>query len=147
LDQDIGAALPYLHAELGRGFFAANPPSLTFRAQGKLVVVHGREITIQGVADALEAERLLQWLKERINDVWQRRGEIVPHDEPRGQPTVLDVLQFLPRTNCGACGQPTCQVFATHLLRGQKTATDCPPLAEPGRSQLDALSRRCRDVI
>ena len=147
LDQDIGAALPLLHAELGRGFFSASPPSLTFRAQGKVVVVQSRDVTIQGVKDALEAERLLQWLKEKIHDVWQRRAEIVPLDAPRGQPTVLEVLHFLPRTNCGACGQRTCQVFATQVLRGQRTAGDCPPLAEPERSRLDALSRWCQDVM
>jgi CO dehydrogenase/acetyl-CoA synthase gamma subunit (corrinoid Fe-S protein) len=38
------------------------------------------------------------------------------------------ILKFLPRTNCGRCGQATCLVFASLAVEGGKGADDCPAL-------------------
>lgn len=51
LDQDVSEALPYLNAVLGGFEYLQNPPSVTFRAQGKLITVHGRKIAINALKD------------------------------------------------------------------------------------------------
>lgn len=42
----------------------------------------------------------------------------------------LQAYKYLPQTNCGECGEPTCMAFASKLIdRSGKTA-DCPPLVK-----------------
>jgi acetyl-CoA decarbonylase/synthase, CODH/ACS complex subunit gamma len=42
----------------------------------------------------------------------------------------LEAYKYLPQTNCGECGEPTCMAFASKLIdRSGKTA-DCPPLVK-----------------
>ena len=43
----------------------------------------------------------------------------------------MEVYKLLPQTNCKACGQPTCFVFATRLILGQVRLEDCPVGREP----------------
>jgi len=75
-----------------------------------------------------EAEDILEWLKKEINATWERRGEITPSFEVAVPPRVLDVLKLLPRTNCRACGQPTCMVFAVQVCQGAQGLAACPCL-------------------
>ncbi len=51
LDQDVGAVLPYLNATLGGFEYTAEPPSVTFRVQGKLITVHPRLIAVNALKD------------------------------------------------------------------------------------------------
>lgn len=46
-------------------------------------------------------------------------------------PTPMEVYALLPRSNCRACGQGTCFVFAAKLVAGQVRLEECPPLQEP----------------
>ncbi len=42
----------------------------------------------------------------------------------------LEVYKFLPQTNCGDCGEPTCMAFASHMIDRSLKLEDCPPLLE-----------------
>jgi len=128
LNENIGEAIPYLNAVLGGYTYIKEPPSVTFRSQGKLISVHSDHIAINANRDAEEAEKILQWLKREINDVWERRDEITPSFEAAPRPMPFAILKFLPKTNCGKCGLPTCMVFATLAMEGGKGVSDCPEL-------------------
>jgi ArsR family metal-binding transcriptional regulator len=136
LDEDIGDAIPYLNAELGGHQFTKDPLSVTFKINGRLITLHPRKIAINALESAEQAEKILEWLKMVINDIWSRRGEIEPSYRPLPSPTLLEVLKLLPRTNCKSCGQPTCLVFATQILEGGKSAEDCPDMGETGKQRL-----------
>ncbi|MFQ6064203.1 MAG: acetyl-CoA decarbonylase/synthase complex subunit gamma [Candidatus Bathyarchaeia archaeon] len=43
----------------------------------------------------------------------------------------IDIYKFLPRTNCGECGEKTCMAFATKLASREARLKDCPPLLKP----------------
>jgi ArsR family metal-binding transcriptional regulator len=137
LDGDIGAVLPYLNAWLKGHQFSPDPPSLTIKLPGKLVTLTSHEIAINIVKDQTEAEEILEWLKQEINETWERRGEIIPRFEVAAQPRVLDLLRLLPRTNCRACGQPTCMVFAVRLGQGTQGLHDCPDLDQESQRKLE----------
>jgi acetyl-CoA decarbonylase/synthase gamma subunit (EC 2.1.1.-) len=55
----------------------------------------------------------------------------------------LEAYKFLPATNCGECGEPTCMAFAAHLIDRSHKLTDCAPILEPKfkkkYEELDAL--------
>ncbi len=62
LDQDIVNVLPYLNAELVGFEYFNDPLVLTFRAHGKIITVHGRQIAVNALRDEEEAAKILQWL-------------------------------------------------------------------------------------
>jgi len=137
LDQDVSCALPYLNTVLGGFTYIQDPPSVTFRVQGKLLTVHGRRIAINALRDAAEAQKIVEWLKGEINAAWDNRAEIDPRYSSTSRPQLFAILKKLPRTNCRACGEATCMVFASKMAEGVKEAVDCPPLIEVKRRELD----------
>lgn len=142
LDQDVGAALPYLNAVLGGFEYSSDPPSLTLRAHGKLITVHPRLIAVNALKDEEEAERILAWLMREINQAWHDREGIEPCFEGLPRPRLLEILKLLPKTNCRKCGQPTCMVFAAQAAEGGKGALDCPELTPPAAASLERYLAR-----
>ena len=55
-----------------------DPPSVTFRTQGKLITVHKQKIAINALKDEKEARKIVEWLMREINEAWQKRDEIEP---------------------------------------------------------------------
>jgi ArsR family metal-binding transcriptional regulator len=128
LEADISEVLPYLNTVLKGHQFCPDPPALTLKYHAKLITLTAHEIAINMVKDQTEAGDILEWLKQEINATWERRGDITPSFEVAEPPRVLEVLKFLPRTNCRACGQPTCMVFAVQVCQGVLGLTACPCL-------------------
>lgn len=128
LNENIGDVLPYLNTVLKGHQYIKNPPSLTLKFNGKLITLYSQEIGINIVADEDEADKILEWLKQKINDTWEKRREITPSFEVPQKPGVLNILKLLPKTNCRECGQPTCMVFAVLVAGGVKSPEDCPQL-------------------
>jgi ArsR family metal-binding transcriptional regulator len=83
-----------------------------------------------------EGEKIIEWLKQEINNTWERRGEIQPRFESAPKPKVLEILKLLPKTNCGNCAQPTCMVFAAQVAEGGKDSDDCPALDGEQKTKL-----------
>jgi ArsR family metal-binding transcriptional regulator len=138
LDQDIGAVIPYLNTELGGFQCTREPPSVTFKNRGRLITVHARKVAINSLRDEEEADKIMNWLQNQINDVWSRRNEIAPSYETAQRPQIIEILKRLPRTNCRKCGLPTCMVFAARVAEGIKGADDCPELSSSSRETLAA---------
>lgn len=145
LDEDIGEVLPYLNAELGGDTYIKDPPSVTFKANGKLITVHAKKIAVNALKNEAEAHAMLEWLKEEINKAWDNRAAIKPKYDGAAKPHILEIYKLLPRTNCRKCGQPTCMMFSSLAVDGIKGQGDCPSLtpedAEKLRKYLDRFSR------
>ncbi len=136
LEHDVHLALPYLNAALGGFEYINEPPSVTFRAQGKLITVHRQEITINTLKDENEARKIVEWLIREINDGWEKRDEIKPCYKGMPRPMIIEILKLLPKTNCQKCGSATCMVFANLIAEGAKDPFDCPPLEKKNKSRL-----------
>lgn len=137
LDQDISEVIPYLNAALGGFQYIKDPPSVSFRLHGKLIAIHSRKICVNALSEQSEGVKIVEWLRQEINDTWERRGEIQPRFESAPRPKIIEILKLLPRTNCNACSLPTCMVFATQVAEGGKGADDCPVLDAQGREKLE----------
>jgi len=142
LDQDVSAALPYLNSVLGGFEYIPDPPSVTFKAQGKLITVHGRKIAVNALKDEAEARKIVEWLKREINDAWDKRDSIAPSYEGAPRPQLIEILKLLPRTNWRQCGEPTCMVFAARVTEGAKGIEACTPLAGELRGRLENYMSR-----
>lgn len=142
LDDDISAVLPYLNTVLKGHQYIKQPPALTLKFNGKLITLYAQEIGINIVKDQDEAEEILKWLQQEINDTWKQRKAIRPSFETAQKPTILNILKRLPKTNCRECGFPTCLVFATMLTEGKAKLQDCLQLDEQNKIELqDYLSK------
>lgn len=128
LDADITDLLPCLNTVLRGHLFVRQPPSLTIKYRAKLITFHPRDIAINILKDEAEADEIVRWLVGVINDTWKKRETIAPSFEVLPPPRIMDILKLLPRTNCRACGQPTCLVFATRVSAGEASPEACPEL-------------------
>ena len=137
LDQNIEPVLPYLNANLGGFEYLKDPPAVIFRSQGKLITVHADKIAINALRDAIEAEKILEWLRREINAAWENRAEIQPCYEGAPKPKVIEILKLLPKTNCRECGEPTCMVFAARVAEGAKGSNNCPALGTENKQRLE----------
>ena len=146
LDQDVSEVLPYLNAELGGFDYVKDPPAVIFKSHGRLISVHGDRIAINSLKDDTEADRILKWLVDEINSAWLKRDQITPSFEGVPRPNVVELLKYLPQTNCRECDCPTCLVFACRMAEGVKSPRDCPPLDEENRQKLDGIMSGFRFV-
>lgn len=136
LSQDVSEALPYLNAVLGGFEYLQNPSAVTFRAQGKLITVHGDKIAVNALRDENEARKIVEWMKNEINDAWDKKDQIEPSTTGVPKPGIIDILKLLPKTNCRECGEPTCMVFATKVAEGAKGGQNCPQIKEDNSIKL-----------
>jgi len=146
LDGDIGAILPHLNTVLKGHLYFREPPSLTIKYQAKLITFYPDKIAINILKDEVEAEQIIAWLKDEINETWEKRREIAPSFEVASKPRILEIFKHLPRTNCGDCGYPTCLVLAVQVSEGSVTLDGCshlePPRREALQNYLAEFSRR-----
>lgn len=137
LKDDVSDVLPYLNAALGGDTYTHEPPTVTFKLHGKLITVSGNRIAINALKDEDEADKILDWIKREINEIWDNRESIEPSFQGASKPKVFEILKLLPKTNCRECGQPTCMVFASLIAEGAKGPNECPPLAKPQKNALE----------
>jgi ArsR family metal-binding transcriptional regulator len=82
-----------------------------------------------GKADEIvDAWRLLEEVRVRVNETWARRASMTPSHEMRSKPPVLEIYKRLPRTNCKLCGEQTCMAFAAKLRMGEGKLSQCTPV-------------------
>lgn len=144
LNEDISRVIPYLNAVLGGDAYIKDPPSVTFKTQGKLITVHGTKIAVNALRDEEEAGHILEWLRREINETWENRAGIVPKYEGKTKPHLLEIYKLLPKSNCRKCGQPTCMMFASLATEGIKGSEDCPDMGEENRKKLKQYLSRFR---
>lgn len=142
LSDDVSEALPYLNSTLGGFQYIKDPPSVTFKAHGKLITVHSKKIAVNALKDETEADKIIAWLQREINDAWNRRDEIEPSYQSTSEPVLIEILKLLPKTNCKKCNEPTCMVFAVRVSEGVKDHNDCPSLESPNREKLEEYMSR-----
>jgi ArsR family metal-binding transcriptional regulator len=136
LDNDISEVIPYLNAMLGGYQYVREPLAVTLKVDGKLVAVYENRIAINNLVDEAEADSLLEWLMEKINDAWARRGQLEPCFEPLRRPSVVDILKVLRHEDCRMCGEVSCVAYAVQLADGSAQPDACSDLPAESREKL-----------
>lgn len=147
LSDDISPVFPYLNAIFKNCIYNHEAQIITIREKGRMITMRPREIAVSGLDSTDEVVETLERWKESINRVWEEREKIEPSYERRKRLTALAVYKLLPGTNCKACGEPTCFIFATKLAAGQVDIAKCPPLFdEEHREKREALLRMLEEA-
>jgi ArsR family metal-binding transcriptional regulator len=125
---EIYEAFPYLNAILKGCIYNHPALTLTIKKDGKLFTLHAHHITLAKIEDEKEAEEILIWLKDLINDTYENRDQIEPNFSKGAELKALDIYRLLPGTSCKKCGELTCLAFAVKLVGRDIEITKCDPL-------------------
>ncbi len=125
---EIQLIFPYLNATLKGCIYNHAANTLTIRKDQKLITLHAFHITLAKIEDEKEAEEVLKWLKNLINETYDKRDQIEPNYSMAAELKALDIFKLLPGTNCKKCGEPTCLAFAVKLVGRDIEIRKCDPL-------------------
>jgi len=128
ISDEIHEVFPYLNATLKGCIYNHPANTLTIRKDQKLITLHVLHITLAKIEDEKEAEEILEWLKDLINETYEKRDQIEPNFSMAAELKALDIFKLLPGTNCKKCGEPTCLAFAVKLVGRDIEITKCDPL-------------------
>ena len=128
LKRDISAIFPYLNAILQSAIYHQRRDALVIRKEGRRIILSPYRILGMKIIDENDAREIVAWLKERINYCFRNRGNIEPNFERRPKLTALDIYNLLPGTDCGKCGESTCQNFAKKVASERVDPSQCREL-------------------
>ncbi len=125
---EIYEAFPYLNATLKGCIYNHPALTLTIKKDGQLFTLHARHITLAKIEDENEAEEILRWLRDLINETYEKRDQIEPNYSKGAELKALDIFRLLPGTNCRKCDELTCLAFAVKLVGQEINIEKCIPL-------------------
>jgi len=125
---EIYEAFPYLNAVLKGCIYNHPALTLTIKKNGKLFTLHAHHITLAKIEDEKEAEEILRWLKDLINETYEKLDQVEPNYSMAAELKALDIFKLLPGTNCKKCGELTCLAFAVKLVGRDIEIAKCDPL-------------------
>jgi len=131
LSNDISNVFPYLNAVVKNAVYTPETQNLSFKIDRGFISLMPQQISVGQVLCEEDALKVLDYLKGLINDTWEKRTSITPMFKRKEEIKAKDILDFLPKTNCGDCRLPTCFAFAVAMMRGQKCLKDCSASTKP----------------
>ena len=141
ISDEIHEVFPFLNAILKGCIYNHPALTLSIKKDGKLFTLHAHHITLAKIEDEKEAEEILGWLKNLINETYEKRDRIEPDFSKGADLKALDIFRLLPGTNCKKCGEPTCLAFAVKLVGQEIEIGKCIPfLSEEYQEKRQVLS-------
>jgi len=125
IDTDISEVLPYLNRALKAAIYNHQAHTLTIVKEGRLITLYPRQVTAGKIQDEKDARQILDWLKNFINETYQKRETMEPDYQRHQRLGVLEIYKLLPGINCRECGQASCLSFAVKLCQEEVEITKC----------------------
>ncbi|HEY33430.1 MAG TPA: hypothetical protein G4O10_10060 [Dehalococcoidia bacterium] len=143
LTRNISAVLPYLNALFENTRYDHDNRILICEENNRGFAFRSTDIRVSGILDVSDVPQVSQEVVDRVNQVWRERDQITPCYDEWKLPTVIDIYQLLPKTNCKECGYLTCLAFAAELRTDPGLLAKCPPLLQSeyasNRERLETL--------
>lgn len=128
---DISYLLPYINAAGDQARLFDNPYHVRFVYDGVHCVLYPYKCMITPFDDKEQASAFVIRLIAFLNELKDKRFEIVPKHTVFAQASIPEILKILPGTNCGDCSFPTCMAFAAGLSKQQAVPDQCPHIKTP----------------
>ena len=91
LSDDISEVFPYLNAVIKNAVYTPKAQNLNFKMDTGFVTLMPQEMSVGQVLSEEDAIKVLDYLKELINDTWERRESITPLYERKGEIKAKDM--------------------------------------------------------
>jgi ArsR family metal-binding transcriptional regulator len=127
---DLTEVFPYLNAISPDAFYNVNGQTFTITEAHRIITLYPRRIAMAKADDVVDMWRVLETLRVRFNECWQRKSDITPSSVLRKRPPALEIYYRLPKKNCGQCGERMCMAFALKLWSGDQKIINCKPVFE-----------------
>jgi ArsR family metal-binding transcriptional regulator len=128
VSDEIHEVFPYLNAIIKGCIYNHPALTLTIRNEDKLITLHAMHVTMTLIEDEKEAHEMLNWLKDLINETYQKKDQIEPNYSSGDQLKPSDIQKLLPGTNCRECGFRSCLAFAFKLVDDKIEIVKCTSL-------------------
>nr|MDO8063417.1 (Fe-S)-binding protein [Candidatus Freyrarchaeum guaymaensis] len=131
--EELHDVLPVIYLYLPQATYNEEASSVSFMYCDHLVTVFGEgKVTVTNLKDEDEARKVVGYVVDLANRAFrylERVGK-PPAEAVKSKPKVSPVklVELLPRTNCGDCGESSCYSFAIKLATCEKDPSDCPHL-------------------
>jgi ArsR family metal-binding transcriptional regulator len=134
--QPLSEIIPILYLAIPNSKYAKAFGSVTFLLDEKLVTVYSSgRINLGCVLREEMAVKLLEKLKALLEKAFEYYEKNGPPDpklvDAKQRLNPLEIYKYLPKTNCGECGEQGCFAFAAKLANGQKTLKECSQIQQP----------------
>jgi DNA-binding CsgD family transcriptional regulator/ArsR family metal-binding transcriptional regulator len=132
LDNDVRELFPYINGSQTEARYSLRPLNVQFHLEGVRCTLYPSDAIAAAFTERDHAVDFVETLVTFLNDLYQRRTELTPSHKVHRQPaSIVEIIKTLPRTNCRACGYPTCMAFAAALRSSEALPDDCPAFAQP----------------
>ncbi len=125
---DVKEVMPYLNTVIKNATYNPEREIIFFTKGPRMITLRDRKLAVQRADDQTDAYKIIDFVKDLINDTYANRESITPSYEKKVRTSALEIFSYLPRTNCKLCGEPTCLAFAVKLLAGEVALSACVPL-------------------
>ena len=137
VDGDFSGLFPFIQSAATEVVHYESPEYVQFQLGDITCSLYPPDIVaarlFYGREQALEfAQRLI----DLFNEIEASKSRIKPNLKKLSRLHVPDILHFLPLTNCGECGFPTCMAFAGAVSRGRARLVMCPDFPEPADAKI-----------
>ena len=144
---DMEKVLPYMNSHIKGAFFNPNLNCLTFKDGYRIITLYPRKIAVAKADEIIDAWRVLELIRCKVNETWLKRNEIKPSYEMKHKPPALEIYKRLPKINCKQCGENTCLSVSMQLWNGLSIPSECKPVFEGEYIHLkDALLQICSGI-
>ncbi len=128
LSHDVSEIMPYLNRVIKNANYNEHAPNLTMFKEFRMITLEPQNLILIKALNDTDARQILAWLQDLINETAERKAEIEPLYASKKRPHPLQLYRWLPRINCGQCGEKSCLAFASLLSIGQQSLSRCLPL-------------------
>lgn len=134
-DRDTTGLFPYINAAMDDALYYEQPEHVTFLLDGFRCFLYPGMASAHLFESRDKAEGFIPQFMALLNGIDRQKAHIRPNFDRIRQIPVVDILRFLPGTNCRECGFATCMAFAAAVAKGRAPANICPGLAEPMKEE------------
>lgn len=108
------------------------------------VAIKDKEIIVAKFNSNDEAKEIAKEVIEFLNHIYEIKDTLSPRFDGWSPPKVMDILKYLPKTNCKKCGCFSCMAFAKKLAEGEAELDQCPVLQNEPENiiQLNKMSTK-----
>ena len=125
----LGGALKLLEPLFPRARYSEKIGALIIQKGNILITLYSTgNVTMTMIKSEQEAKDMLEELRITINDAIAKGVTPVPREKIKVDHA--EIYQYLPKTNCGVCGDQSCYSFAIRLVGRETTLDKCTPLLD-----------------
>jgi len=125
---DISSLFPYINSVAKEPSYFDKPHYIKIVFNEFKCALYPDNGVLSLVANQDQAIAAIEKLIDFLNDIHSKKDLIQPNHKKFNYVPALNIYKLLPKTNCKACGFPTCMSFAAALGKGETALEKCPGL-------------------